>query len=280
MLLSYLRLIRLQQALFTLPFIAIAMIQISETYPQSFPVSLFLKIVACFLFLRSAAMSFNRLVDRSFDAKNPRTKDREIPQKKIKINQVKIFTWLTSILFLWSAYSINFLCFLGGILLLATTFAYSYSKRWTMACHFLLGFSIGIAPIAVWIAMTGNATVLSILWSIGFFGYICGFDIFYAILDQRFDRKNNLHSIPARFGSKRAGQIGSIMYILSISAFLMAGRLSQLNMFYVLALILAGVLFTAEFFLIQKKSHADKQIALLHIVGGQVIFFGYLIGRY
>jgi 4-hydroxybenzoate polyprenyltransferase len=175
----------------------------------------FLLVVFCMIFARSAAMAFNRYIDRAFDYKNPRTATREIPSGIISEKSALYFTIVNSILFVCTSYFINQLCFLLSPLALLIILGYSYTKRFTYWCHFILGLGLSLAPIGAYLAVTGRFHLLPILFGLLVLSWVSGFDIIYALQDEDFDKNQNLQSIPAFFGKTKGLLISSFLHILS-----------------------------------------------------------------
>ncbi|MGL4955671.1 MAG: UbiA-like polyprenyltransferase [Bacteroidales bacterium] len=162
------------------------------------------KILLCMFFARNAAMSFNRYIDRKFDAKNTRTAQREIPLGIISAQSAFIFCITNAVLLILTTFFINSLCFwLSPIALLIVLF-YSYTKRFTALCHLILGIGLALAPIGAYIATTGAFAITPLLFSLLVLLWCAGFDILYSLPDENFDISQKLHSIPSVLGRKKA----------------------------------------------------------------------------
>lgn len=168
------------------------------------------------LFARNSAMAFNRIVDKEIDKINPRTANREIPSGKISISQASIFVIINVLLFILTAYLINNLCFYLSPLALLIILSYSYFKRFSWGCHFVLGLSLAIAPIGAYIAVTNSFAIIPLLLSLLVVFWTSGFDIIYSLQDADFDKKNSLKSIPAAFGLKKALFISAFLHFIAI----------------------------------------------------------------
>ncbi len=175
------------------------------------------------VFARSAAMAFNRYLDRDIDARNPRTAVREIPSGVIKPRQALFFVMLNAVLFIASTYFLNPLCFYLSPVALLVILGYSYTKRFTSLCHFVLGLGLSLAPIGAYLAVTGSFALLPLLFSAVVLFWVSGFDIIYALQDEQFDRNHHLHSIPARLGRVRALRLARLLHLLSAAFMLAAG---------------------------------------------------------
>ncbi len=269
---SYLSMIKFSHSLFALPFAAIASVQ---ALPQSpfwnggDPKGPFywltFQIIVCMVTLRSAAMGFNRLVDRHFDAQNPRTAKRELPAGKITLSKARIFVLLSALLFLLTACTINYLTALLSPLVLGLLLFYSYTKRFTYLCHFFLGLAIGMAPLAAWIALLERIDMLPLLWAAGLAFYISAFDILYSCQDKDFDQKAGLFSLPQRFGVGKALWVARLCHLLALSSFWGAGYLSNLGALYFGAILLIAVLFLIEHVLVRPPHLEHIPIAFFHV---------------
>jgi 4-hydroxybenzoate polyprenyltransferase len=174
-----------------------------------------LLILLCMVFARSAAMAFNRYLDRSFDAQNPRTAIREIPAGIISANSALLFTIVMSVLFVATTYFINTICFALSPIALLVVLGYSFTKRFTPLCHLVLGLGLSLAPIGAYLAVTGKFDLLPILFSFTVLFWVSGFDIIYALQDEEFDKKYQLKSIPAWLGKTKALRVSEVLHILS-----------------------------------------------------------------
>src|SRR6187399_1536856 len=204
---SYFSLIKFAHTIFALPFALLSFFLGFKFEPSVFNWKLLGLIILCMIFARSAAMAFNRYVDRSIDARNARTVLREIPSGIIRPSSAIMFVLLNSLAFIFCTYWINSLCFYLSPVALLVILGYSYTKRFTWLCHFILGMGLGLAPIGAFIAVTGKFHTLPVLYGIMVMLWVSGFDIIYALQDEEFDRNNSLQSIPGRFGKKTANQI-------------------------------------------------------------------------
>ncbi len=193
---------------------------------------LFILVVFCMITARSAAMAFNRYLDRQFDAKNPRTAIREIPAGIISEKKALFFTILMCVLFIVCTYFINPICFYLSPVALFVILFYSYTKRFTFLCHLVLGVGLSLAPIGAYLAVTGAFAVLPILFSVAVVCWVSGFDIIFALQDEAFDKENNLYSIPAVMGKRKALNISSLLHLLSAAAVIYAGFYGHFSWLY------------------------------------------------
>lgn len=191
-----------------------------------------LLVIICMITARSAAMAFNRYLDRHFDAQNPRTAIREIPAGIIGPNSALRFVFLNALLFIVATYFINTICFFLSPVALFVILFYSYTKRFTALCHLVLGLGLSLAPIGAYLAVTGEFAVLPILFSFTVLFWVSGFDIIFALQDEAFDRSQGLHSIPAALGTAKALRVSEFLHLLSASCVIAAGFYGHFGSWY------------------------------------------------
>lgn len=203
----------------------------------------FLLVIGCMVFARSAAMAFNRYLDRSFDAKNPRTAIREIPAGILQANNVLLFTIINCVLFIACTFFINRLCFYLSPVALLVVLGYSYTKRFTPLCHLVLGLGLSLAPIGAYLAVTGQFSLLPILFSLAVIFWVSGFDIIYALQDEEFDKSQNLYSIPASLGKAKALRVSELLHFISAACVITAGFYGGFGWLYWIGIaVFAGML--------------------------------------
>jgi 4-hydroxybenzoate polyprenyltransferase len=220
----YLSLVKFSHTVFALPFAIIGFFLGVEANGGLPDWSVFVKVVLCMVFARSAAMGFNRYIDRKFDEKNDRTAVREIPSGIISPNAALMFVIITSLLFVLTTYWINPLCFMLSPIALAVVLGYSYTKRFTWLCHIILGLGLALAPIGAYLAVTAEFAMLPLYFSLAVLFWTAGFDVIYALQDEDFDRKQQLHSIPVWLGTKNALNLSSVLHAFTASLLFIAGR--------------------------------------------------------
>ena len=232
---DYARLVRFSHTVFALPF---ALSSIALAWPRH-PVTLrgFLWILIAMVSARSAAMGFNRLVDRKFDALNPRTQAWELPTGKVKVWEASLLTTTASLLFVFAAYQLSWLCLLLAPVALAIVFFYSLTKRFTWASHLFLGLALALAPIGAWLAVAGAAITLAelavpLLLGLAVLFWLAGFDIIYSLQDRDFDRQQGLHSIPVHFGTAAALRLSSVFHAVTIAFLALVGVMAGLGIIY------------------------------------------------
>lgn len=240
---NYLSLVKFMHTVFAMPFALIGFTLAVTTTANEFSFRLLLLIVLCMVFARNAAMGFNRLADRKFDSLNPRTEQREIPSGKVGVKSAGVFVAANAILFVISAGLINKLTLFLSPVALAVILGYSLTKRFTFLCHFILGLGLSLAPIGAYISVTGSFHYLPIIYSLIALTWVSGFDIIYALQDDEFDRKNNLHSIPSLTGRKKALAISGIVHFLTFILVVAAGIAGHGKVFYLIgAIVFTGLL--------------------------------------
>lgn len=193
---------------------------------------IFLYVLLCMIFARNAAMGFNRWADRNIDAANERTAVREIPAGKVSAYSALLFVIANAGLFIAAAYMINPLCFYLSPVALFTVLVYSFTKRFTALCHFVLGLGLSLAPIGAYIAVTGSFAILPLLFSGIVLLWTGGFDILYSLQDEDFDRDNHLHSMPSLLGRRRALLLSSTVHIIVALAVVAAGLVGHFHPLY------------------------------------------------
>ncbi|MDZ4727851.1 MAG: UbiA-like polyprenyltransferase [Leptospira sp.] len=261
-LILYGKMIKFSHTLFALPFAGIAFILafLESSLEINDIVRIGLLCILCMVSARSAAMGFNRYVDAEIDEKNPRTEKREIPAGKISKISSLLFIGLSSFIFILSSFFVNKLAFLLSFPALFLLFLYSLTKRFTLFCHLILGFALALAPLGAWIAITESISLVPVLFSLGLLFHIAAFDVLYAIQDMEFDKKNELHSIPAKLGEKKARTIAILLHLLSISIFVVAGKNSELGYSYFIMLGIIALLIFYEHQLSWK--HEAKELPI------------------
>ena len=232
---SYGSLVRFSHTVFALPF---AMASIALAWPRH-PVTLrgMFWIIVAMVGARTAAMGFNRLADRKFDALNPRTQNWELPQGKVNVGEAMLLTALASALFILAAYQLNWVCFALSPVALAIVFFYSLTKRFTWASHLFLGLALAIAPIGAWLAVARTPfdvgeLQIPIYLGLAVLFWLAGFDIIYSLQDREFDGKMGLHSIPVRFGVAGALRLSSVFHCGTVLFLALVGSAAAMGIFY------------------------------------------------
>ena len=207
---TVLEMIRFEHTVFALPFAFLGMILAAEGWP-SWPTVGW--IVVAMVGARGAAMSFNRLADRKIDAANPRTASRALPAGAVSVRFVAAFVLVSIVVFLVAAWQLNLLTFLLAFVALPILLGYSYTKRFTAMSHLVLGLALAGAPLGAWIAVRGSVEAAPVAVAGIVLLWVAGFDVLYALQDMAFDRERGLHSIPARFGERKALWISAVLHL-------------------------------------------------------------------
>lgn len=228
-LLNYTRLVKFEHTVFALPFALIGFFFALAEDNAELSIRLLFLVLLCMVFARNAAMGFNRFLDREFDKLNPRTAIREIPSGILKPKSVLFFVLINSILFVTTTWFINKLCFYLSPVALFVILFYSYTKRFTALCHFVLSLGLAIAPMGAYLAVAGKFSWLPLMLSLVVFFWVSGFDIIYALQDEEFDKEQQLKSVPAYLGREKALWMAKIIHLFSVSAVIGVALLASAN---------------------------------------------------
>ncbi len=193
---------------------------------------IFLKVILCMIFARNAAMAYNRYLDREIDSNNPRTLIREIPAGKINPRSALLFVIINSLLFVVTTAFINKLTLFLSPIALLVILGYSITKRFTALCHFILGIGLSLAPIGAYLAVTGVFNLIPVIFSIIVLLWVSGFDIIYALQDEKIDKKLDLFSIPNKLGQKKALYLSTLIHLLTSILVVVAGFLLLAKLHY------------------------------------------------
>lgn len=241
-----LEMIKIQHTLFALPFAFLGAVLAAEGLPS---LRQALWITLAMVGARSTAMAFNRIVDREYDARNPRTKMRALPAGLLPTGFVWVFTLCSAALFFLAAAMLNRLTLILAPVALASILLYSFTKRWTLLSHLVLGWCLSIAPTGAWIAVRGSIdSPVPLLLSLVVMLWTAGFDILYACQDYEFDVAAGLYSIPKRFGVARSLWIARVFHVHAFVVLLALYWLTKLG-----PLALAGVLATGALLFFQHR---------------------------
>ncbi len=274
----YLSLIKFSHTVFALPFAFIGFTMAIVQQHSGFAWSLLIKMLLCMVFARSAAMAFNRYLDRNFDALNPRTAQREIPAGIIKPTHALAFTIINCILFVATTWFINILCFYLSFVALFIILFYSYTKRITALCHLVLGLGLSLSPIGAYLSVCGHFALVPIIFSLIVLTWVSGFDIIYALQDEAFDKSNDLYSIPSFFGIPKALKISTQLHIISGILVLAAGYYGQLNWLYWIGAAIYLGLLVYQHLLVKPKDLGKVNMAFANTNGlASVLFAAFTI---
>jgi 4-hydroxybenzoate polyprenyltransferase len=257
-----LEMIKIEHTLFALPFAFMGALLAARGLPSAWQA---LWILMAMVGARSAAMAFNRLVDRNFDAANPRTKLRALPAGQVSVPFVVGFTLVASALLVLAAAMLNPLAFALSPVALAVVFFYSYTKRFTAWSHAFLGLALSIAPIGAWVAVAGRLAMTPLCLGAAVVCWLIGFDVIYALQDVEFDRAADLHSLPARLGPKRALTVARLFHALMIVCLLLTGWVAGLGSWYFAGVALAAALIATEHAIIRPDDLRRLNVAFFNV---------------
>ncbi|MEO8072736.1 MAG: UbiA-like polyprenyltransferase [Acidobacteriota bacterium] len=235
-----LEMIKFEHTLFALPFAFLGAILAADGLPTLWQI---LWITIAMFGARSAAMTFNRIIDRKFDAENPRTANRELPSGKLSVSFAWAFFIASVVLFELAAYSLNWLTFALSPVALISVLGYSYAKRFTAFAHLILGWALAISPTAAWIAVQGSLnSEVPLLLSLLVLMWTAGFDVLYACQDCEYDKKAGLRSIPARFGIKNSLYIARLFHLQAFVVLILLYLITDLGWLALIGVFAVGAL--------------------------------------
>jgi 4-hydroxybenzoate polyprenyltransferase len=270
---DYGTLVMFSHTVFSLSFALISMLLVSNGLPSPYTV---LWIFVAFMGARTGANAINRVIDAEIDAKNPRTSTRQLPQGLIKKKEVVIFSLGCFIVMVIAAAMLNPLCLMLSPIALFLLIIYSYTKRFTWACHLILGITSAAAPVGAWLAVSGQLAWLPLFMGAANTLWVAGFDIIYGSQDYAFDTANGLHSMAVRFGVKNALRIAALFHAITMVLLIIVGLLSQqLGVIYFIGLAIISVLFVIEHRLVSPDNLANVKVASYSI--NQVVSIVFLI---
>jgi 4-hydroxybenzoate polyprenyltransferase len=277
-LLRHANLVRLPHTVFALPFALVGVVLASYVAPIT--VSDVVWVVVAFTSARFAAMGFNRIVDREIDARNPRTRSREIPSGAMGVPEASVAVAIASIVFFIAAWQLNALCLLLAPLALGWVLFYSYTKRFTRWSHLVLGVGLSIAPVGGYVAITGQWSDpwwMLIALAIAVATWVAGFDILYALQDVSFDRENGLYSVPAAVGEANALAIARALHVTTVVALAIAGLGAGAGVLYFAGALVAGLLLMYEHSLVKADDFTRLDAAFFTMNGViSIVFFGFV----
>jgi 4-hydroxybenzoate polyprenyltransferase len=264
-----LRMIQFEHTIFALPFALTGAVLAVRGLPATDQLGW---ILLAMVGARSAAMTFNRLADQPYDARNPRTAGRPLITGALSRRFAWSFLLAASILFVYSAFRLNRLAFILSFPVLALLLAYSYAKRFTSAAHFLLGACLGCAPLGAWIAVRGDIGTAPLILGLAVLLWTAGFDIIYACQDLEFDRGVGLHSIPRLLGVGRALMLSRLLHLAMLAALFLVGRTLRLGLLYNLGVLGTAALLAYEHSLVRADDLSRVNRAFFTINGYISIF--------
>ncbi len=238
---------------------------------------LFLLVIVCMITARSAAMAFNRYLDRSFDALNPRTAIREIPKGIISSESALRFTIVCCVLFVFATYFINPICFFLSPVALFVILFYSFTKRFTPLCHLVLGLGLSLAPIGAYLAVTGKFDLLPLLFSFAVIFWVSGFDVIYALQDVEFDQSQQLYSIPAILGKNKGLKISELLHLLSAACVIAAGFYGHFHFVYWIGILVFVGMLIYQHSIVHPHDLSKVNIAFMTANGIASVVFAVLV---
>ena len=277
-----LEMIKIEHTLFALPFALLGAVAAARGIPEAWTL---LWITVAMVGARSAAMAFNRLVDRHYDAANPRTATRALPAGDVSVAFVRAFTIVSVAVFVAAAAMLNWLTLALSPVALVSVLGYSFTKRFTSMAHIALGWALSIAPAGAWIAVRGDLTVEPVLLSAAVMLWTGGFDVLYACQDTEFDRSAGLYSIPSRVGVARALWIARGLHVLMFAALVGFYILTGSGMLGLAGVVATGVLLVYQHAIVRASdlsrlnaafftTNAFVSVILLATIGGGILLAG------
>jgi 4-hydroxybenzoate polyprenyltransferase len=276
--LRHANLVRLPHTIFALPFALVGVVLASHVARITFANVLW--VVVAFTSARFAAMGFNRVVDREIDARNPRTRSREIPSGAMSVREASVAVAIASIVFLIAAWRLNPLSLALAPFALGWVLFYSYTKRFTRWSHLVLGIGLSIAPVGGYLAITGywsDPWWMLIALAIAVATWVGGFDILYALQDVSFDRENGLYSVPAAYGEAGALRVARVLHLTTVAALAIAGIGASAGPVYFAGVLVAGLLLLYEHSLVKSDDFTRLDAAFFTMNGViSIVFFGFV----
>lgn len=260
----YLRMIKFSHSVFALPFAFTAAVLAAGGIPKVREIVL---IAAAMVGARSAAMGFNRIIDRDIDRENPRTSGREIPAGKVSVRHAVTFSVISLGVMVAAAYFLNPLCFKLSPLAMCILVGYSYAKRFTPLSHIVLGLAISGAPLGAWIAIRGSLDPEIVPLVVSVILWLAGFDILYALQDIDFDRRSGLHSIPARIGAGKALVLSRVLHALTWILLVWNGYIFSLRAIYLVGMLVVAALLLYEHSLVREDDLSKLNMAFFNMNG-------------
>jgi len=266
-----LEMIKVEHSVFALPFALTGAMLAVDGWPSWRQV---FWIVVAMMGARSAAMTFNRIADREFDARNPRTDKRALPAGHLTLRFAVAFTAFSAALLVLAAWELNPLAFKLSPVALALLLLYSYTKRFTLLSHVILGMCLGLSPVAAWIALRGDVSWAVIILGVAVTLWVAGFDIIYACQDIEFDHSVGLHSVPKKFGIAAALYASAALHVLMLALLVVVARMSGLGWIALVGLVAVAALLAYEHLLV-KPSDLSRLNAAFFTINGyiSVLFF-------
>jgi 4-hydroxybenzoate polyprenyltransferase len=280
-LVRYVNFVKLPHTVFALPFALVGVTLASWIVPVT--AAMVIWVVVAFTAARFAAMGFNRIADRRYDALNPRTAMREIPSGAMSVPEAAASVFVASLVFIFAAWRINPLCLALSPVALAWVLFYSYTKRFTRWAHLVLGLGLGIAPAGGYLAVTGawsDPWWLLPALALAVMSWVGGFDILYALPDAEFDRSQGLYSVPATMGTVKALRMARALHAVTIGALSAAGVASGSSVLYFAGVVVAAGILGWEHSLVSSDDLSKLDAAFFSMNGVlSVTFFLFVLAE-
>jgi len=270
---KYLSLVKFSHTIFAMPFALTGFFIATTRSSATFSWQLFVLVILCMVFARSAAMAFNRYLDADIDRKNPRTTQREIPRGVITEKNALIFVIVNCLLFIGATWFINLVCFLLSPVALLVVLGYSYTKRFTALCHIVLGLGLSLAPIGAYLAVVGQFAVLPVLLSVLVLCWVSGFDIIYALQDEEFDRSLSLNSIPTWLGKAGALRFSEGLHVVAGLLAVIIGVYGHFHWLYTIGAAVFIIMLVSQHLLVKPNDLSRVNIAFMTTNGIASVVF-------
>jgi 4-hydroxybenzoate polyprenyltransferase len=281
---NYLSLVKFSHTIFALPFAFIGFM-LGAQYLNDHQIEFehialnFFLVLVCMVTARSAAMAFNRYLDRHFDKLNPRTAIREIPAGIIKAENALFFIIINAAIFITSTFFINTICFYLSPVALFVILFYSYTKRFTFLCHLVLGIGLSLAPIGAFLAVTGEFNLVPLLFSFAVVFWVSGFDVIYALQDIAFDQSQSLYSIPSYWGLNKALNIARVLHVFSAAFVIAAFFLGGFHYLYIGGVVVFVSMLFYQHSIVKPSDLSKVNIAFMTANGiASIVFSIFVIG--
>ncbi len=274
---NYSKLVKFEHTIFAIPFALIGFFFALEENDASISLKLLGLVLLCMVFARNAAMGFNRYLDRKYDKLNPRTAIREIPAGLISPKSVLFFVIINALLFIVATWFINSLCFYLSPVALFVILFYSYTKRFTPLCHFLLSLGLAIAPVGAYLAVAGKFDWLPVILGFVVFFWVSGFDIIYALQDEEFDKGLKLKSIPTLFGKKRALNLSKLIHFFAAVFVILVAILTPANWMHLIGSAVFIALLFYQHTLVKHNDLSKVNIAFFTTNGIASVIYGFFV---
>ncbi len=276
-LINYSRLVKFEHTIFALPFALTGFFFAMRQDSANLSIKLLILVLLCMVFARNAAMGFNRFLDGEFDKLNPRTAFREIPAGVLEPKSVLLFVILNALFFIATTWFINSLCFYLSPVALFVILFYSYTKRFTPLCHFVLSLGLAIAPMGAYLAVAGKFDWLPLMLSFVVFFWVSGFDIIYALQDEDFDKDLNLKSIPSLLGKKKALDLAKIVHFCSAIFVVIVAVITPANWLHITGATIFIVLLAYQHTLVKPNDLSRVNFAFFTTNGIASVIYGLFV---